>query len=113
MEAEISVQIKNPNSFGFKIFSGKAEVYFGGILLGKAKLVKKVKIPKNSDGVYDMRLNTSFDKISIKDIMSGILNSDAGKLKIKGYIKVGNFFYRKKVYTEDERFSYSGIKIKH
>lgn len=97
IEAELSVIIQNPNSFGFYVYAGKAQVFLSNIPLGKARLIKKVYIPAQSSASYDLVLRTSFDKISMRDIMSNISLSGIGKVKIEGYVRVGKFLFRKKV----------------
>lgn len=102
MQTEVAVKIKNPNNFGFHIYSGKANIVLGRIPLGKASLMKKVHIPAHSTGTYKLMINTSFDKITMKDIISSVDLSNIQKVKIDGYIKVGKFLLRKKIPTNYE-----------
>jgi len=97
IQTDISVKIKNPNKFGFTIYSGSANITLSKISLGKAKLVKKVFIPAESTGTYHLILNTSFDKITMQDVINSISFSGLPKLKIDGHIKVGRFLIRKKI----------------
>jgi len=102
LQTEIAVQIKNPNNFGFYIYSGKANINLSNIPLGKAVLTKKVYIAPHSTGTYPLLLNTTFDKISLQDIISNFSLSGIGKIKIDGHIKVGKFLIRKKIKTNYE-----------
>jgi len=97
MQTEIVVKIKNPNNFGFYIYSGKANIYLSNIPLGKAVLSKKVYIAPNSTETYPFLLNTSFDKISLQDVISNFSLSGIGKIKIDGHVKVGKFLIRRKI----------------
>ncbi len=97
MQSEIAVKIKNPNDFGFYIYSGKADIYVGKIPLGEAKLSKKVYVPAKSMGVYNLLVSTSFEKITMQDIIKSMSLSDIQKIKVDGYIIVGKFLYRKKI----------------
>lgn len=102
MFIEIDVQLKNPNDFSFNIYSGKASIYLGKILLGKAVLQKKVHIPANSYSTYTLLLKTSFEKLSIQDILNNLNMSNIGTLKMDGYVKAGKILFRKKIKTEYE-----------
>ncbi|MCX7727879.1 MAG: LEA type 2 family protein [Bacteroidia bacterium] len=102
MLTEIKVNIKNPNDFSFNIYSGKANIYLGKILLGNAKLQKKVHVPAHSSESYTLLLKTSFEKINLQDLINNFTLSDIGKLKISGHIKAGKFIVRKKIKTEYE-----------
>lgn len=110
MDTELSVSIKNPNEFGFYIYSGKANVYFSNLSLGKATLEKQIYIPARSTGTYTLLLHTTFDKISMQDIINSIGLSHIGKVKIDGHIKVGKFFFiRKKIKVDYEGHPMSSI----
>lgn len=111
MHSEVVIKIKNPNHFSFNIYSGKANVTLGKIPLGTATLQKKVHIPANSTGTYTLALKTSFEKISMQDIINSISFSDFGKIKTDGYIKVGKTFYRKKIHTTFEGNPLSGWNL--
>ncbi len=102
MQTEIAVKIKNPNDFGFYVYSGKADISFSNLPLGKAQLANKIYIDKKSTATYHLLLNTSFDKISMQDIINTIALSGMGKVKINGRIKVGKFLFRKKITTNYE-----------
>lgn len=102
MQTEITVKIKNPNNFGFYIYSGQADVQFINLPLGKAHLIKKIYIPAHSTESYNLLLNTTFDKITMQDILNTLYKPNSLKLKINGHIKVGKFLLRKKIYTQFE-----------
>ncbi len=97
LNAIISVKIKNPNNFGFTIYSGQADVTLSNIPLGTSHLQKKIFIKANEEAVYDLYLHTSFEKINMKDILASITFSNFGKIKIDGYIKAGKVLLRKKI----------------
>ncbi len=58
IETELSLQIKNNNSFSFTIYPSNFEVIFSGIKLGKAHINKKVQMKRNSEDNYNFILNT-------------------------------------------------------
>ncbi|GIV26821.1 MAG: hypothetical protein KatS3mg027_0635 [Bacteroidia bacterium] len=102
MQTEITVKIKNPNNFGFYIYSGKADVQFMNLPLGTATLMKKIYIPANSSESYNLLLNTTFDKITMQDILNTLYQPNSFRLKIHGHIKAGKFLLRKKIPTNYE-----------
>jgi len=94
IDAEVIVSINNPNNKSFKIYKSKAQIFVAGVDLGTARIVKKVKIPANSS--ID---NTFFLHGDLKNLNFGALaNIAMGKpaVEIKGYLKVGKWFYKKK-----------------
>ncbi|HEY1040084.1 MAG TPA: LEA type 2 family protein [Bacteroidia bacterium] len=95
IEGEVKVTINNPNPVGFSVFRSKCDVYFGGIYLGKAKLNKRVKIGANSNTEHVFKLSGKFKDMSF-DKLGGLLSGRSQNLELKGYLKAGKFFYRKK-----------------
>ena len=94
IDAEISVSIKNPNNKSFKIYKSKAQVFVGVTNLGTAKIVKKVKIPANSSIDNTFVLHGDFKDINFNTLASITMGNPA--VEIKGYLKVGKWFYKKK-----------------
>ncbi len=94
IDAEISVSINNPNNKSFKIYRSKAQIFVGGANLGTARIVKKVKIPANSSIDNTFALHGDLKNLNF----SALANLAMGKpiLEIKGYLKVGKWFYKKK-----------------
>lgn len=95
IEAEVKVKIKNPNSVGFNVYRSSCDVYYGETYLGKAKLNKKVRIAPNSDVEHTFKLSGKFKDISFASL-TGLLAGKSQNLELKGYIKAGKFFYKKK-----------------
>ena len=95
IEGEIKVTINNPNTVSFKVFRSKADIMYGDVKLGKAKLVKKVKIPANSSAEHTFILKGNFKDASMSDI-PGLLMGKNKQMEIKGYIKAGKWYYKKR-----------------
>ena len=95
IEAEVKVTINNPNTIGFSVFRSKCDVYYGGVYLGKAKLSKRVRIGANSNSEHTFKLKGKFKDMSF-DLMGTLLSGRAQNLELKGFLKAGKFFYRKK-----------------
>ncbi|MBC7865191.1 MAG: LEA type 2 family protein [Bacteroidia bacterium] len=95
IEAEITVNIKNPNDQSFKIYRSYFDLTYQGIALGRAYMHKKVKVPANSDQKHTFVLKGSLKGVSMED-MTKLMNGKAGTLEIDGKLKAGKWFYKKK-----------------
>lgn len=102
IEGEIKVTIKNPNPIGFKVFRSKAEIVYGDVKLGKAKLVKKVKIPANSSTSHTFILKGDFKDVNMSDLPL-LLMGKGKQMEIKGYIKAGKWFYKKRFPIDEKQ----------
>lgn len=97
IEAEVKLKIKNPNTVGFSVYPSEFDILFSGIRLGKAKLNKRVHIDSNCERVYSFKLKSGFGDLNILDV-TRLLNMDnIGKIEVKGNLKVGKMFVKKKV----------------
>jgi LEA14-like dessication related protein len=94
MKAEVTVTIDNPNSTGFNVYRSSCDVYYSGSYLGKAKLTKKVKIAPNSNVEHTFELSGTFKDMSLD--LAGLLNGKGQSMELKGYLKAGKFYYKKK-----------------
>ncbi len=110
IEGEIKVSIKNPNNMSFKVFRSKADIMYGGMKLGKAKIVKKVKIPANSSATHTFLLKGNTKDITIAEL-PGLLMGKNKQMEIKGYIKAGKLFIRKK-FPIDQKQKLKGLDFK-
>lgn len=96
IEAEIKLKIKNTNSFGFSIYPSDFDLIFSGMRLGKAKLHKRVHIDGNAERVYTFNLKSNLGDLNIFDVMQLLSSGNLGKLDVKGDLKAGKFFMKKK-----------------
>ncbi len=95
IEAEVTVTISNPNPLGFKVYRSSADLKYGNMDLGTARLVKKVRIPARSNKQHTFILKSDFKNTTLSDIMA-LTDGKKKKLELNGYLKAGRFFYRKK-----------------
>ena len=109
IEGVVNVSINNPNNKSFKIYRSKATFFVGGSKLGEARIVKKVKIAANStiDNTFD--LHGDFKELNFGTIANIIMGKPL--VEIKGYIKAGKWFYKKK-FPIDEKQKLSGQDFK-
>ena len=99
IEAEFSVNIKNPNWFGFAIYKSGMQVKLDGVDVGEAKLKKKVHVRGKSDKQHTFTIEADFSKLTPADYGKLLLlvQKRSVNANIKGELKVGNFFYKKKL----------------
>lgn len=97
VEAEVNIKIKNPNSTGFSVYPSEFDVLFSGFRLGKAKLNKRVHIDANCERVYKFNLKSGFGELNVLDITKLLNAGNWGKVEVKGDLKVGKVFVKKKV----------------
>ncbi|MFL5754193.1 MAG: LEA type 2 family protein [Bacteroidia bacterium] len=102
IEAEVSVTIDNPNTLGFNVYRSKAEVSYGGVSLGQARLKRRVHIAANSKKEHTFTLKGSLKNATLGDITS--LLAGKKKVELKGHLKVGRFFYRRKFPIDLKQF---------
>lgn len=97
MEAEIILGIKNPNNTGFSIYPSEFDVVLSGIALGPAKLKQRVHIDGNTEKNYSFTLKSSFKDMNMMDIMKLVNSSSFGSIQVKGNLKAGKFYVKKKI----------------
>ena len=99
IEAEIDVKINNPNKTGFTIFKSDADVTLNGTPAGKAKLKSKVRIKAKSEETYTFGVTSSLSELTGGDGIASLIGLAFSKsiiIGVKGNIKAGKFFYKKK-----------------
>jgi LEA14-like dessication related protein len=96
IDANIQLGIKNPNAMGFSIYPSEFDIFYNGTSLGKAKLSKRVHINATTEGVYDFNLNSDFKNGGLKDVMRLVGGMGNGMVEVKGNLKAGKFYLKKK-----------------
>lgn len=98
IDADINLKINNPNSSGFKIGKSEFDVSYNGIKIGKAKLVKSVKIKGNAESDYTFKLQTTFKNVVTLDNVMALLQAvnTKGSLNVKGDLNVSKALVKKK-----------------
>jgi LEA14-like dessication related protein len=100
IKLQLGVQLANPNWFAIKANGGKVNIKINEINLGEFKLTKPVKIPKKSDGVLEIGIESKIKNLIGGGILSIFsLASSGGKLKIEmeGFVRGSAFGISKKV----------------
>lgn len=96
ISAEVLLGIENPNNLGFSIYPSEFDVVFSGINLGKAKLNKRVHIDANTEKTYSFTLKSDFKNVNLMDIMKLMSGGSSGTVEVKGNLKAGKFYLKKK-----------------
>ncbi len=92
------MRIKNPNNMGVTVFPSSFDATVNGIEIGKVKLDKKVRIKANSDNTSEFHIKSDFTKVSLADIAQvvSMVSSKNATVTLKGYVKIGKWYYKKK-----------------
>lgn len=97
IELELSVKIKNPNSFGFTIYPSDFSIKINNSDVGKAQLKDKVRVKSHSEEEHKLIVKSEFS-----DLFSGGLSSlmvliqkKSLDVSLKGELKAGTLFYKK------------------
>jgi LEA14-like dessication related protein len=96
IDANLNLKIKNTNSFGFSIYPSEFDIIYNGMHLGKAKLNKRVHIDGNTERVYSFNLKSNLSDLNIFDVLQLLNAENKGKIEVKGDLKAGKFFVKKK-----------------
>jgi LEA14-like dessication related protein len=96
----LSIKIENPNWFNIKAKGGEIDVKLGGNSLGKFSLIDEVILPKRSDGVVTVRIESKFKSLlggGIIGIMSLLRSGGETEIELDGYVKARALGVVKKV----------------
>ena len=96
IEGEVILGIKNPNATGFSIYPSEFDIVYSGIKMGKARLSKRVHIDGNSEKPYVFKLKTNLKDINPMDIMGLLGGGKLGKIEVKGNLKAGKMYLKKR-----------------
>jgi LEA14-like dessication related protein len=110
IEGEINVTINNPNTTNFKVYRSRADIFYGDMKLGTAHIAKKVKVPANSSVDHTFFLKGDLKNVSMTSLPSLLMGKNQ-RIEIKGYIKAGKWFYKKK-FPIDEKQKLKGLDFK-
>ena len=93
------VKILNPNSYPINIKRIDADVFINSKKTGKAKLLKKIRIPANSHEFIQAEIETEIDGGSLNLLPLVLQSAFSGKADIRlvGDMKAGTYLYGKKI----------------
>ena len=102
IEFEFDMRINNPNSIGVTIYPSEFETSVNNINAVKIKLAKKVRIKAKTDMAYTFHYKSDFSKLELNNVVKimSVVASKSANLSLKGDIKAGKWFYKKKIPVE-------------
>jgi LEA14-like dessication related protein len=101
IDADVMLNIKNPNATGFSIYRSAFDITYNGVYLGKAKSVKRVRISPKEEKTYAFNLRSDFKHVNLADIMKLVSGGGSGMVNVKGDLKAGKFFVIRKKFPVD------------
>lgn len=97
---EVDVTVKNPNWMGFKIYRSDLNVKLNNMDLGKASIMKNVKVKRNAETNTSVTLEADFTKLGPAVLLTaGQVFSRKGakpSINVSGELKAGNLFVKKR-----------------
>ncbi len=100
LKLSLGVQLQNPNWFAIKTKGGEINVKANGINLGTFQISRSVNIPKKSDGIIEIGIESKLKNLLGGGLLSLVsMATKGGKLKIEleGYVHASALGLSKKV----------------
>ncbi|MBI4931389.1 MAG: LEA type 2 family protein [Bacteroidetes bacterium] len=98
VEFDFDMKINNPNSVSVNVFPSSFDANVNDINAGHVKLTKKTKIKAKGEHTSTFHIKSDFSKLGFGDIAKilPMVSSKSAALSLKGDVKVGKWFYKKK-----------------
>jgi LEA14-like dessication related protein len=95
---EITMKVKNPNRYRFKVLDNNLHLTLNNNELGTAKIKDRVVIPKRSENSYTFEIETNYSRMALASIPSlvNIAKTKNVELKLTGDVKVRSMGISKK-----------------
>tara|TARA_Y100000589_G_C27086035_1_gene601813 strand:- start:568 stop:1032 length:465 start_codon:yes stop_codon:yes gene_type:complete len=100
LKLSLGVQLKNPNWFKIKAKGGEINVRVNEISLGKFQIAKSVNIPKKSDGIIEIGIESKLKNLIGGGLLSLVSMATKGgrlKLELDGYVHASALGLSKRV----------------
>jgi LEA14-like dessication related protein len=100
LKLSLGIQLQNPNWFAIKAKGGEINVKANGINLGKFQITRPVSIPKKSDGIIEIEIESKLKNLFGGGLLSLVsMATRGGKLKIEleGYVHASALGLSKRV----------------
>jgi LEA14-like dessication related protein len=99
---EVTMRVKNPNSYRFKLVDNNLEIFMNKSELGSAKIKEKIVIPKKSEESYTFLIETQFSRLAVAGIpmLISMVQTKQVELKLVGNVKVRSWGISKRFPVE-------------
>jgi LEA14-like dessication related protein len=99
---EITMRVKNPNRYRFKLVDNNLEIFLNKSELGSAKIKQKIIIPRKSEESYTFLIETQFSRLAIAGIpmLINMVQTKQVEIKLVGDVKVRSMGISKKFPVE-------------
>ncbi len=98
IEFDFDMTINNPNPVGVTVFPTTFDANINDINAGHVRLAQKTKIKAKGEHTSTFHIKTDFSKLEFNDLPKSLLMiaSKKGSIYLKGDMKIGRWFYKKK-----------------
>ena len=105
LEAEIDVEVYNPNPYKLQLVSSDVMLYVNGKKAGKVKLVERVVIPKKSRAVQTVKVYSDLSEVGAGfwESLVSVFFFKKAKVKVEGDLRGKALLMGKKVYVNVEQ----------
>lgn len=95
VSGELGLKIKNPNNFSVTVYSLDLDITIAGVSMGHVKMEDKIKIEKNTEAVYPVKINATLTDLigGIPKILQAIQKKQSNVI-LTGSIKVGSGIFK-------------------
>lgn len=106
VEAEITLELINPNWYAVTLTESFVDVYINGKEIGEVELKEKVKLPKKTTNLRTLVMVGDYEKMSsgFLDNLLTLLFANQAKFEAKGYMKGRALLITKKVEVDVQEF---------
>ncbi len=89
INVEVAIQVKNPNKYNISIVDADLVLFIKGKKIGMANIKKKIVLPKKSNKIHRLTIQSNLKDISTGAIplLMGLITKSSIELGIQGDIK--------------------------
>ena len=102
VKGTVKVKIKNTNPVDVKIYKSSVDVKINDLIVGQARVPKKLVIPANSEVMEELSLRPEYSKLGLGDIPSVIkgIKDKSFDLALVGNLKAGKLFNKSLMHVD-------------
>ena len=95
VSVDLGLKINNPNNFSVTLYGLELNVTVANIYMGKVSVTDKVKIEKNTEAVYRVKVNGTLTDIinGIPKILAAIKKKQTD-VSLNGFVRIGSGIFK-------------------